>query len=65
MVELNPRLTIIILQLIQLVSELSLSVGELSIYLSISIYCHTSSRTFLAGVRCRGRLAEKKKIKAK
>ena len=39
------------------------STGSLSI--SISIYCHTPSQTFLAGVRCRARLAEKKKIKAK
>ena len=38
---------------------------HMSIFLSISIYCHTPSRTFLAGVCCRARLAEKKKIKAK
>ena len=33
--------------------------------LSISIYCHTPSRTFKAGMHCRARLAEKEKIKAK
>ena len=36
------------------------------IYLYLSLYkCCTPSRTFLAGVCCLARLAEKKKIKAK
>ena len=39
--------------------------GAMSFYLSISIYCQRHSRTFLAGVCCQARLAEKKKIKAK